>query len=121
MGHASRGGPESRRDRLAGAARGVPGAGGERDPGDRNAEPRRLDLTAGRPVFIASTMDERIRAFDSRTGEELWEARLSAGGYAAPATYRASNGKQYVVIAAGGGGKWGTPSGDAFVGFALED
>jgi quinoprotein glucose dehydrogenase len=77
-------------------------------------------VTAGGLVFIASTMDARVRAFDSRTGAELWSAKLPAAGYAAPAVYQARNGKQYVVIAAGGGGKWGTPSGDAFVAFALE-
>ena len=76
-------------------------------------------VTAGGLVFIASTMDERIRAFDSRDGRELWQAKLPAAGYAAPATYLGSDGKQYLLIAAGGGGKWGTPSGDAFVAFRI--
>lgn len=75
--------------------------------------------TAGGLVFAAGTMDERIRAFDSATGKILWEAQLPAGGYAGPATYLGRDGRQYVLIAAGGGGKWGTPSGDAFVAFAL--
>jgi quinoprotein glucose dehydrogenase len=75
-------------------------------------------VTAGGLVFVASTKDEKIRAFDKRTGQVLWQFRLEAGGYAAPATY-AVGGRQYVVIAAGGGGKLGTPSGDAFVAFAL--
>jgi quinoprotein glucose dehydrogenase len=77
-------------------------------------------VTAAGLVFAAGTMDERIRAFDASTGRILWEAALPAAGYAGPATYRAADGRQYLLIAAGGGGKWGTPSGDAFVAFALE-
>ena len=74
-------------------------------------------VTAGGLVFVASTQDDRIRAFDKATGALLWEAPLPAAGYATPATYRV-NGKQYVVIACGGG-KLGSPSGDAYVAFAL--
>lgn len=74
--------------------------------------------TAGGLVFIASTRDEKFRAFDSATGKILWEGQLPAGGYACPATYQI-NGKQYVVIAAGGGGKIGTRKGDTFEAFAL--
>lgn len=74
-------------------------------------------VTAGGLVFIAATKDEKIRAFHARTGEQLWEADLPAGGYATPATYEV-NGRQYVVIAAGGG-KMETPSGDRYVAFAL--
>jgi quinoprotein glucose dehydrogenase len=76
-------------------------------------------VTAGGLLFIGSTPDEKFRAYDARTGELLWETRLPAGGYATPATYEVG-GKQYVVIAAGGG-KIGTPSGDTFVAFALPD
>ncbi len=76
--------------------------------------------TAGGLVFIAGTKDEKIHAYDSRNGALLWEAPLPAGGYATPSTY-AVGGRQYVVIAAGGGGKPGTRSGDAFVAFALPD
>jgi len=75
--------------------------------------------TAGGLVFIAATKDEKLRAFDKRSGRVLWEATLPAGGYATPATYEAG-GRQYVVIAAGGG-KMGTKSGDAYVAFALPD
>lgn len=75
-------------------------------------------VTAGGLVFIAATKDEKIRAFDKATGKVLWEAKLPAAGYTAPCTYSAG-GRQFVVIAAGGGGKMGTPSGDAFVAFAL--
>jgi len=76
-------------------------------------------VTAGGLVFIAATKDEKLRAFDKRTGETLWETALPAGGYATPATYEAG-GRQYVVIAAGGG-KMGTRSGDAYLAFALPD
>lgn len=75
-------------------------------------------LTAGNLLFIAATADEKIRAFDKFTGRVLWEHPLPAGGYATPSTY-AIGGKQYVVIAAGGGGKNGTPYGDSLVAFAL--
>ncbi len=74
-------------------------------------------VTAGGLVFIAASKDERIRAFDSRTGRVLWQAPLPAAGYATPATY-AVDGRQYLVIACGGG-KLGTKSGDAYVAFAL--
>jgi quinoprotein glucose dehydrogenase len=74
-------------------------------------------VTAGGLLFIGATKDERFRAFDKTTGELLWETPLPAGGYATPCTY-AIGGKQFVVIAAGGG-KMGTKSGDAYVAFAL--
>jgi quinoprotein glucose dehydrogenase len=74
-------------------------------------------VTAGGLVFIGATMDEQFRAIDKTTGKVLWETSLPAGGYATPCTYSV-RGKQYVVIAAGGG-KLGTRSGDAYVAFAL--
>ncbi|MBK7997189.1 MAG: PQQ-binding-like beta-propeller repeat protein [Verrucomicrobia bacterium] len=74
-------------------------------------------VTAGGLVFIAASRDEHLRAFDRKTGKELWKAKLPAAGYATPSTY-AVNGRQYVVIACGGG-KIGTKSGDAYVAFAL--
>jgi quinoprotein glucose dehydrogenase len=74
-------------------------------------------VTAGGVVFIAATMDAKFRAFDRSTGQLLWETRLPAAGYATPSTF-AVGGKQYVVIAAGGG-KLGTKSGDAYLAFAL--
>lgn len=77
-------------------------------------------VTAGGLVFIAATKDEKFRAFDKMTGKTLWEVKLPAGGYAAPSTYMV-NGKQYVTIGAGGGGKLGTKSGDAYITFALSD
>ena len=60
-------------------------------------------ITAGGLVFIAGTFDPFIRAFDVETGKELWKAQLPDSGHATPMTYRlGANGKQYVVIAAGG-------------------
>ncbi len=75
-------------------------------------------VTAGGLVFVAATMDEMFRAFDSQSGTLLWEHRLPYAGYAAPATY-SINGRQFVVVAAGGGGKLGTKAGDTYVAFAL--
>lgn len=77
-------------------------------------------VTAGGLVFCAGTRDLKIRAFDSRDGTELWEFKLPFGGFAPPATYEVK-GRQYVVIAATGGGKLGGPMGDAYVAFALPD
>lgn len=74
--------------------------------------------TAGGLVFVAATPDEKIRAIDSASGAVLWEHKLPAGGYATPATYM-TGGKQYVVIACGGGNRQPTPSGDEYVAFSL--
>jgi quinoprotein glucose dehydrogenase len=92
-------------------ARGIPPTGTENYGGPV--------ITAGGLVFIAATKDEMIRAFDQETGKVLWQAKLPAGGYATPSTYSV-NGRQYLVIACGGG-KMGTKSGDAFVAFKLPD
>ncbi len=92
-------------------ARGVPRTGTETFGGSI--------VTAGGLVFIAGTKDERIHAFDKQTGELVWEHPLPAGGYATPSTYQV-DGRQYVVIAAGGAGKLRTRAGDAFVAFALD-
>jgi glucose dehydrogenase len=76
--------------------------------------------TAGGLVFIAATSDHRFRAFDADTGEELWSARLPASGFAAPATYLATRtGKQFVVVAAGGGNKYDRTFTGKIVAFAL--
>ncbi|UYQ94032.1 PQQ-binding-like beta-propeller repeat protein [Chitinophaga horti] len=74
-------------------------------------------VTAGGLLFIAATRDAKIRAFHKATGKLLWEAQLPAAGYATPAVYSV-NGKQYLVIACGGG-KLGTKSGDSYIAFAL--
>ena len=76
-------------------------------------------VTAGGLLFIAASADAKLRAFDKRTGEELWQAELPAAGYATPATY-AVGGRQYVVVAAGGG-KLGTRAGSTYEAFALPD
>jgi quinoprotein glucose dehydrogenase len=73
-------------------------------------------VTAGGLVFIGASRDEMFHAFDRDTGKILWQTRLPAAGYATPATYMVG-GRQYVVIACGGG-KSGTKSGDAYVAFA---
>ena len=73
-------------------------------------------VTAGRLAFIGATLDRMIRAFDLDTGKELWAAALPAGARATPMTYE-SGGRQFVVIAAGGGNEFGY--GDAIVAFAL--
>jgi quinoprotein glucose dehydrogenase len=74
-------------------------------------------VTAGGLIFIAATKDEKIRAFDKQNGKLLWEAKLPAAGFATPSVYQV-NGKEYLVIACGGG-KIGARSGDAYVAFAL--
>jgi quinoprotein glucose dehydrogenase len=58
--------------------------------------------TAGGLVFIGATNDKRFRAFDSKTGKELWNAKLDMSAHAVPITYQGKNGKQYVAIVAGG-------------------
>ena len=76
--------------------------------------------TAGGLVFIAATNDGRFRAFDSDSGEELWVTRLPASGHAVPMSFLGQKtGKQYVVIAAGGGNDYFDPVSDALVAFAL--
>ena len=76
-------------------------------------------ITAGGLVFIAATKDGMFRAFNKSNGKLLWEVKLPVPGYATPSIYEL-NGKQYVVIACGGG-KMKTISGDSYVAFALPD
>ncbi|MCQ4967066.1 glucose/quinate/shikimate family membrane-bound PQQ-dependent dehydrogenase [Atlantibacter hermannii] len=76
--------------------------------------------TAGNVLFIGATADNYLRAYNMTNGEKLWEGRLPAGGQATPMTYEV-NGKQYVVISAGGHGSFGTKMGDYIVAFALPD
>ena len=103
--------PLGEAERLRGAgvpASGLPSLGG-------------AIVTGGGLVFIAGTTDRRIRAFDARDGKPLWEAELDASGHATPATYLgARSGRQFVVVAAGGGG-YLSPGrvSDALVAFAL--
>ena len=74
--------------------------------------------TAGDLVFIASTMDFYLRAFSIETGQELWKGRLPTSGNATPMTYL-WQGRQYVVIYAGGYSRIGMPPGDELIAFAL--
>ncbi|MCG8311228.1 MAG: PQQ-binding-like beta-propeller repeat protein [Cytophagales bacterium] len=90
-------------------ARGIPKTGTENYGGPI--------VTAGGLIFIGASQDEYFRAFDKKTGEEVWKYKLPAGGYATPSTYEI-DGKQFIVIACGGG-KMGTKSGDSYVAFAL--
>ncbi|MGH7065206.1 MAG: PQQ-binding-like beta-propeller repeat protein, partial [Stellaceae bacterium] len=77
-------------------------------------------VTASGLVFVAAAMDDYLRAFDTETGTELWKAPLPAGGQATPMAYRLRrDGKELVVIAAGGYGKLGTKLGDSLIAFAL--
>jgi quinoprotein glucose dehydrogenase len=71
-------------------------------------------------IFIAATADEKLRAFEKHSGRLLWEFQLPAGGYATPGIFMI-DGRQYVVIAAGGGGKNATKTGDSILAFALPE
>jgi len=76
--------------------------------------------TAGGLVFIGATDDSRFRAFDSKTGKEVWVTKIDAGAHSAPVTYLGKNGKQYVVVTATGGGFLGDrSSADSVIAFAL--
>ena len=83
--------------------------------------------TGGGLVFIAATNDSRFRAFNSRTGEEVWVTRLDATGNATPMSYLGRDGKQYVVIAAGGPdhlrnvGNTSTNNADSLIAFSISD
>ena len=74
-------------------------------------------ITKGGVVFLGAAVDNYLRAYDLTTGDQLWEARLPAGGQATPMTY-AIGGRQYVVIAAGGY-KEDSTRGDFLVAYAL--
>ncbi|MBV1810175.1 membrane-bound PQQ-dependent dehydrogenase, glucose/quinate/shikimate family [Pseudomonas viridiflava] len=76
-------------------------------------------VTAGGVVFHGATADNFIRAYDVNTGEALWQYELPAGGQATPSTYIGSDGKQYVIISAGGHGSLGTTLGDSVIAFRL--
>ena len=75
--------------------------------------------TAAGLVFIGGTIDGRFRAFDADTGALLWETTLDASAHATPMTFMGRNGRQYVVIAAGGDGLLVSPLGSNIVAFAL--
>jgi quinoprotein glucose dehydrogenase len=76
--------------------------------------------TAGGVVFIGATDDNRFRAFDARTGSELWAVKLAAAAHATPSTYMGADGRQYVVITSTGGGFLNAPiADDSITAFAL--
>ncbi len=85
---------------------GVPGIGGPM-------------ITKGGVAFLAAAVDNYLRAYDLTTGRELWQARLPAGGQATPMTYALDDGRQMVVIVAGGHGSIGTKAGDYVIAYAL--
>jgi len=85
---------------------GVPGIGGPM-------------ITRGGVAFLAAAVDNYLRAYDVTTGRELWKARLPAGGQATPMTYAAEDGRQFIVIVAGGHGSIGTKPGDYVIAYTL--
>ncbi len=77
-------------------------------------------MTAGGVLFIGATNDGRFRAFDKDTGKELWVTKLPASAHATPMTFVGKkSGKQYIVIAAGGGNKYSDVFSDSLVAFTL--
>ena len=68
--------------------------------------------------FNSGTLDTYLRAYDVTTGNQLWQARLPAGGQSTPMTYTVGD-KQYVLIVAGGHGSVGTKPGDYIIAYAL--
>lgn len=85
---------------------GVPGIGGP-------------IVTKGGVAFLSSTLDYYVRGYDLKTGAEIWRARLPAGGQATPSTYKGADGRQYLVVVAGGHGSTGTKAGDSIIAYAL--
>jgi glucose dehydrogenase len=77
--------------------------------------------TAGNLVFIGATIDGYFRAIDARNGSELWRAKLDAPAHSIPSTYMGRDGKQYVVVPAGGGGFLRSPTADTVIAFSLPD
>lgn len=76
-------------------------------------------LTAGGLAFLSGTLDDYVRAYDAATGEEIWRSRLPAGGQATPMSYLGDDGRQYLVVVAGGHGSLGTRAGDHVIAYAL--
>ena len=85
---------------------GVPGIGGP-------------IVTAGGVAFLSGTVDYYVRAYNLANGHELWRARLPAGGQSTPATYMGRDGRQYLVVVAGGHRYTGTKTGDSVIAYAL--
>ncbi|QPC95989.1 membrane-bound PQQ-dependent dehydrogenase, glucose/quinate/shikimate family [Mesorhizobium sp. INR15] len=85
---------------------GVPGIGGP-------------IITKGGVAFLSGTLDYYVRGYDLKTGKEIWRDRLPAGGQATPSTYLGSDGRQYLVVVAGGHGSTNTAAGDSIIAYAL--
>ena len=85
---------------------GVPGLGGP-------------VMTAGGVAFLSGTLDNYVRGYDVTSGRQLWESRLPAGGQATPMTYTGADGRQFVLVVAGGHGSTGTKAGDFVIAYAL--
>jgi quinoprotein glucose dehydrogenase len=85
---------------------GVPGIGGP-------------IVTKGGVAFLSGTLDNYVRGYNLETGAQIWRARLPAGGQATPSTYLGSDGRQYLVVVAGGHGSTGTKAGDYIIAYAL--
>lgn len=77
--------------------------------------------TAGGLIFIGATVDSKFRAFDSKTGKELWSVSIDAPAHSIPATYLGKDGRQYVVVSAAGGGFLRDPVADVVIAFALPE
>jgi len=78
-------------------------------------------VTAGGLVFVGATDDERFRAFDAKTGKELWTVKLKGAAEATPMTFEGRDGKQYVVVTATGGGFFNNPvTDDSVIAWTLE-
>jgi len=75
--------------------------------------------TAGGVAFLSGTLDDYVRAYDVTTGREVWKDRLPAGGQATPMTYEGADGRQYLLVAAGGHGSLDTKAGDSVIAYAL--
>ena len=75
--------------------------------------------TAGGLLFIGATNDSRFRAFESRTGKQLWVEKLDTSAHSVPITYLGKDGRQYVAVMAGGGGFFGARPDDTLIAFAL--
>lgn len=76
-------------------------------------------LTAGAVAFLSGSLDNYVRAYDVTSGRQLWESRLPAGGQATPMTYTGADGRQYLLVVAGGHGSTGTKPGDYVLSYAL--
>lgn len=85
---------------------GVPGIGGP-------------IITKGGLAFLSGTMDYYVRAYDLKSGLEIWRDRLPAGGQATPSTYLGADGRQYLIVVAGGHGSTHTEAGDSIIAYAL--